>query len=136
MVSALDIINALEAKFPRGGEEIPNISDVHLGAEVRFIHQYIFGTTAQDPAGGSYDNYKRWVGTQLGAHSAGLNFIHWAFDDYELKELKEVIADLATHYRVPLDANRMTRDLGIGRPKGTTYYLVASINMIPVPMAS
>ncbi len=136
MVSALDIINTLEAKFPQGGVEIVNISDVHLGAEVRFIHQYIFGTAAQDPSGGSYDHYKTWVQKQLGAHSAGLNFIHWAFDDYEVKELKEVIVDLATHYRVTLDADRMMRDLGIGRPNGTRYYLVASINMIPVPVAS
>jgi hypothetical protein len=135
MVTALEIINRIDKKFPQEKVQVVPISDVHLGAEFGFIYQYIFGLTTPDMRG-SLDQYKTWVGEQLGTRSAGVNFEHWSFEDYEIKEVEGVIADLAAHYGIILDFARMSRDLGIKRPEGKQYYLVVSVNMIPVPLAS
>lgn len=131
----MEIINRLDEKYPHTNVTVQNISDVYLGEKVSIAQQFIFGLAPADPMGGGVEHYKSRVKDALARNSAGIEFMAWSFDDYELEEAKEVLADLGKHYGAPLDVERMARDLGIKKPEGNRFYLMVSINLIPVPDA-
>src|SRR5579863_1305770 len=134
MLDAMEIINRLDEKYPETSFTVHNISEIYLGEKIKIAHQFIFGLTPGDPIGGGLEHYKSKIIEALSRNSAGIEFMAWSFDDYELGEAKEVLADLGKHYSTPLDVERMSRDLGINKPEGNRFYLVVSINLIPVPV--
>jgi hypothetical protein len=135
MLDAMEIINRLDEKYSDTNVTVQNISDIYLGDNVRTAHQFIFGLAAADPIGGGLEHYKSRIKNALSRKSAGIEFMAWSFDDYELGDAKEILADLGKHYGAPLDVERMSRDLGIRKPEGNRFYLVVSINLIPLPIA-
>ena len=132
MIDALGVIKVLDNEFPLGGVDIRIVSDVHLGEDIGYINQYIFGLARQDRGQVGFGEYRTWAEKALRGHAAAIDFKAWPFEDGELAEAKGVLGELTKHYGVDLDIKRMARDLESTRPKGETYYLVVTINRIPV----
>lgn len=109
VTNSKDIIGFLEQKHPQNLEQLRlnNCPDNNLQFETRVINQYIVGATRGDEILPSVRTYEQYIKRTLEGISRNVSCFPWHFEGSEIGEMKAALYELAEHFHIKMDVERM-----------------------------
>lgn len=127
--STKEIIAYLEKNYPQKENQIgiANCPDRNFRFNGKVLNQYIIGVSPSDPFSPGISHYEHNMREKLADISQNVVCVPWPFYGYETEEMKASLREIAEHFKVKLDIDRMIKDLKIPRDEGGVYYIVVTV---------